>query len=79
MKGFIERREGVLDGARAFGGEQHIDGTPGGSQAVVLNFFEGGHVGLGGPDGGLRDGNLLRGENGGENERDAEEKCYAGC
>ena len=62
--GLVERDESVFDGARAFDGEQSVDGALAGGEAVGLDFFEGGDVGLGGPDCGLRDGDLLGGEDG---------------
>ncbi len=51
--GFVEGDESVFNGARAFDGEQRVDGALAGGEAVGLDFFEGGDVGLGGPDGGL--------------------------
>jgi len=57
-----------LQWCAAFGGEQGVDGALAGGETVGLDFFEGGDIGLGGPDCGLGDGHLLRGEDGREND-----------
>ena len=75
VESFVERGESVFDGVRAFGGEQRVDGTLSGSEAVVLDFFEGGNVRLGRPDSGLREGNALGGKNGSEKKRETKENA----
>jgi len=61
VNGFVEGDESVFDGAWACDGEQGGDGAFTGGETVGLDFLEGGDVGPGGPDGGLGDGDFLRG------------------
>ena len=77
VDGLIEGDEGVFNRARSFGGEQRVDGTLAGGEAVGLYFFEGGNVRFAGPDGGLRNGDFLSGEHGSENERETEKDSQA--
>jgi hypothetical protein len=79
MKSLIQRGKSVLHRARAFGCEQIVDRTLASGEAVNFDFFEGGYVRLAGPDGGLRNGNFLRGENRCEHQWKAEEDCHASC
>ena len=73
VESFVEWDESVFDGARAFDGEQGVDGALAGGEAVVLDFLKGGDVGLRGPDCGLGYGCGLCGKDGGQEKRDAEE------
>ena len=64
VDGLVEGNERVFNGARAFGGEQSVDGAPTGGEAVGLDFFEGGGIGFGGPNCWLGDGDALGGKDG---------------
>src|SRR5579863_719179 len=77
MDSLVVGHESIFNRAFAFDGEQCIDRTLYRGEAVVLDFFEGGDVRLGGPDRGLRHGNFLCEKKAGQNKRKAEKQRTA--
>jgi hypothetical protein len=67
----------VLDGARAFGGEQGVDGALPGGETVIFDFLEGSDIRLGSPDRRLRNRDALGGENSGQQDRKTEQDSQA--